>query len=298
MLDWDDLRFFLAVARHGSLSAAARALAVTQPTVGRRIDAFERRLGARLLLRSPTGYTLSATGQQIVAHAEQMELGALAAERVAAGRDAGLRGQVRVTASEWLVVRVLAPQLAPFMIRHPAISVELVAGARWLSLPQREADIALRPAAFEHQEVHQRELARIGFGLYAAPAYLAERGLPDFSRQCEDHALLTMNDEQPGVADLEWLRSVAGRARVVGRTNGREAQAALAVQGVGLVCLPRYLGDALTGLRLLRPPTPPPERRLWLGVHRDTRTVPRVKALISFLVAAFTQLRPALRPGP
>lgn len=297
MLDWDDLRFFLAVARHGSLSAAARTLAVTQPTVGRRIEAFERRLGAKLLRRSSTGYTLSEVGEHLLAHAEQMEQAALAAERLATGRDAGLRGKVRITASEWLVVRVLAPQLAPFMLRHPAIAVELVAGARWLSLPQREADVALRPATFAHQDVHQRELARIGFGLYAAHAYLAERGLPDFSRQCEDHVLLTMNDEQPGVADLEWLRTVAGRARIVGRTNGREAQAALAVHGVGLVCLPRYLGDATPGLRLLRPPTPPPERKLWLGVHRDTRTVPRVRALIAFLVAAFAQLRPALRPA-
>ncbi|WP_437962857.1 LysR family transcriptional regulator (plasmid) [Sorangium sp. So ce119] len=298
MLDWDDLRYFLAVARHGTLSAAARALKVTQPTVGRRIDAFERRLAAKLFLRSPSGFALSAAGESVLGHAERMEQGALAAELAAGGRDAGLRGHLRVTASEWLAVRVLGPLLVPFLARHPAISVDLVADARWLSLPRREADIALRPAPFEHHEVFQREVARIGFGLYASETYLAERGPPDFDRQCEGHALVTMSDDPPAVADLPWLSAVAGKARVAARTNGREAQATMGAAGVGLVCLPRYLGDATPGLRLLSPPSPPPERALWLGVHRDARAAPRVKALVAFVVDALAPLRRALRPEP
>ena len=296
MLDWDDLRFFLAVARHGNLSAAARVLKVTQPTVGRRIDAFERRLGAKLFQRTPSGYALSAAGEGILMHVERMEKEALAAEGIAAGRDAGLQGQLRVTASEWLTIRVLGPVLVPFGARHPAITLELVAGARWLSLPRREADIALRPAAFEHQEVVQREVARIGFGLYASDAYLAERGAPDFARQCEGHVIITMNDELPAIADVPWIRAIAARARVAARTNGREMQATMAAASAGLVCLPRYVGDATAALRLLSPPTPPPERKLWLGVHRDTRAVPRVKALIAFLVDALARLGPALCP--
>ncbi|WP_438027385.1 LysR family transcriptional regulator [Sorangium sp. So ce233] len=298
MLDWDDLRYFLAVARHGNLSAAARALKVTQPTVGRRIDAFERRLGAKLFLRSPSGFALSAAGESVLGHAERMEQGALAAELAAGGRDAGMRGRLRVTASEWLAVRVLGPLLVPFLARHPAISVDLIADARWLSLPRREADVALRPAPFEHHEVFQREVARIGFGLYASETYLAERGPPDFDRQCEGHALVTMSDDPPAVADLPWLGAVAGKARVAARTNGRESQATMGAAGVGLVCLPRYLGDATPGLRLLSPPSPPPERALWLGVHRDARAVPRVKALVAFVVDALAPLRRALRPEP
>ncbi|WP_437627981.1 substrate-binding domain-containing protein [Sorangium sp. So ce1151] len=186
--------------------------------------------------------------------------------------------------------------LAPFLARHPAFSVDLVAEARWLSLPRREADIALRPAAFEHQEVFQREVARIGFGLYASDDYLAERGLPDFGRQCEGHALVTMSsDEPPAVADLAWLRAIAAN-RVAARTNGREAQATMGAAGVGLVCLPRCLGDATAGLRLLEPPSSPPERALWLGVHRDARAVPRVKALVAFIADALAPLRRALLP--
>lgn len=297
MLSWDDLRFFLAVARHGSSSAAARALKVTQPTVGRRIQALERRLGARLFLRTPSGYALSPTGAGILAHAEHMEQDALAAERAAAGRDTGLRGSLRITASEWLVTRVLGPMVAPFTARHPGISVELAAGARWLSLPRREADIALRPAAFEHKEVFQRAVARVGFGLYAAGSYLAVHGMPDFAALCEGHVLVTMNDELPAVLDLAWLQAVAAKARVAVRTNGREAQAVMGAAGVGMVCLPRLVGDATPGLRLLDPPSPPPERKLWLGVHRDTRTVPRVRAFIEHAVDAFARLHPALCPG-
>jgi len=297
MLSWDDLRFFLAVARHGSSAAAARVLKVTQPTVGRRIDAFEKRLGAKLFQRTPSGHVLTPTGAGILAHVERMEQGALAAERAAAGRDMGLRGSLRVTASEWLVVRVLGPMIVPFAARYPGISVELAAGARWLSLPRREADIAFRPAAFEHNEVFQREVARVAFGLYASDGYLAAHGMPDFAARCEGHVLVTMNDEQPAVLDLAWLQTVAASARVAVRTNGREAQAVLGAAGLGMVCLPRHVGDATPGLRLLDPPSPPPERKLWLGVHRDTRTVPRVKAFIEHAVEAFARLRPALCPG-
>ncbi|HEX9641676.1 MAG TPA: LysR family transcriptional regulator [Candidatus Krumholzibacteria bacterium] len=105
MLDWDDLRYFLAVARSGTLSAAARVLRVTQPTVGRRMAAFEKRLGAKLFVQTPAGHVLSQTGTRLLEHAERMESDALAAERVASGRDSGLSGLVRITASEWLVDR-------------------------------------------------------------------------------------------------------------------------------------------------------------------------------------------------
>ncbi|HYH97056.1 LysR family transcriptional regulator [Hyalangium sp.] len=296
MLDWDDLRIFLAVARCGSLSAAARELKVSQPTVGRRIQAFERRLGARLFRRTPGGYALSAVGETVRSHAERMEQDALALERAATGRDAGLEGPMRITASEWLAVRVLGPALVPFMKQHPAITLEIVADVRWLSLPKSEADIAFRPAAFTHREVFQRKVARIAFGLYASGEYLAQHGVPDFQNACSGHSLIAMSNGQTPIADLPWLAKIASKARVVARSNGREAQAAMAAEGGGIACLPRLLGDSTPNLRLLAPPTPPPERTLWLGVHRETRTVPRVRALIAFATRMFQSLAPRLNP--
>lgn len=298
MHDWDDLRVLLAVARAGTMSAAARSLRVAQPTVGRRIAAFERRLGARLVARSPAGWALSPTGRNLVVHAERMEREALAAATLATGRDEGLTGKVRITASEWLVRSVLGPAVAPFAAQHAGLTLELVADARPLNLARREADIALRPARFRQQDVFQREIAVVEFGLYAAEAYLARHGLPDFSTRCAGHAFIAMTEDMPTIVNVEWLPALVGAARVAVRTNGREPMATLAAAGLGLTCLPRVVGDATPGLRLLATPGPRPTRKLWLGVHRAARSIARVKATLGFLAAAFERLRPALcAPG-
>jgi DNA-binding transcriptional LysR family regulator len=296
-MDWDDLRFFLAVARHRTMSEAARVLRVAQPTVGRRIGAFERSLGARLFLRSASGLNLSPTGQTMLLHAEEMEAQALAAESVAAGRDSGLEGEVRVTASEWMIETVLGPRLAPLLIRHAALSIALVAEARHLNLFRREADIAIRPSRFQQREVFQREIAVLRFGLYASEDYLARSGAPDFTTQGRGHTLVAAGAEMgKGIVDVTWLPRLVGKARVAVQTNGRVAMANLAAAGIGLACLPRSLGDGTPGLRLLRTPEPAPRRQLWLGLHRATRTVPRVKAVAEFITKAFAGLRAALDP--
>jgi DNA-binding transcriptional LysR family regulator len=272
---------------------------VTQPTVGRRIDSFEQRLGARLFLRTPSGYSLSAAGQSILASVERMDQEALAAERIAAGRDLGVQGIIRITSPVWLMNRVLAPMLVAFTTRHLGITLELVAEARWLSLVRHEADIALRMAQFEHQDIIQRELTRIPFGLYASEGYLKERGSPDFTRGCEGHLLVATNDLLHRMADVSWLESVATKARVAVRSNGHEVLASAAAAGGGLVCLPRYLGDSTDGLRWVDATVQPPERKLWLGVHRDTLSAPRVKALVDFLVHSIGGLQLALgSPAP
>jgi DNA-binding transcriptional LysR family regulator len=299
MLDWDDLRFFLAVARHRTMSKAARALRVAQPTVGRRIAAFERRLGSRLFLRASTGWVLSPAGQGMFAHAEEMEAQALAAENLASGRDAGLNGEVRITASEWMIATVVGPRLAPLMARHPALSVDLVAEARHLNLFRREADIAIRPSKFQQVEIFQRAVAVIQFGLYASDDYLARLGKPDFSTKGEGHTLVAA-DAGMGttIVDITWLPPLLGNARVAARTNGRLGMASLAAAGIGIACLPRSLGDATSGLRLLRTSQAGPRRQLWMGVHRAARAVERVKAVTNFLADGFAHLREVLDPRP
>lgn len=296
MLDWDDVRFFLAVARAGSMTAAASALAVAQPTVGRRITALEQQLGAKLFEHSPTGQTLSPTGQKLLAHAEHMEDSALALTRVASGRDAGLRGRVVITASEWLIASVLAPALAPFSAQHPELELELLADARHASLARREADLALRPSRFTEAAVASRKVATLSFRLYASAAYLAEHGAPNFGAAAAGHRLIAMSEALTKIPDPPWLAKVAGKARIVARANGRLAMVSLAESGVGIACLPSFLGNLATGLHALHTPEPGPERALWLGVHRDTRSVPRVAATVEFLARALARLKPALCP--
>jgi len=297
MLDWDDLRYFLAVARQGSLSAAAHTLGVTQPTVGRRIAGLQRRLGAKLFTPTASGQALSPTGRRLLPHAERMAVEGLAAERATSGRDAGLRGRVRITASEWMIGAVLGPMLRPFVALHPELELELVADVRHVSLTQRDADVAIRPSRFEQPDVVEREIAVVAFGLYASDSYLAELGSPDFARHCEGHRLIAMSEALTKIPDVSWLPALTANARVVTRTNGREPMVTMASAGIGMACLPRFLGDKAPNLRLLATPTPGPERQLWLGCHRDVRAVPRVKASITFVTQVFARLRPALCPA-
>ena len=177
------------------------------------------------------------------------------------------------------------------------IVVELVTDARPFSLAQREADIAVRLGTFAQREVVRRKLAHVGFGLYAAPSYLARHGpaaLDD--RGGAGHALVTLVDAEGGpFPDSAWLMKLAPKARVVARTSSRDAQAALAAAGAGLTTVPRRLGDTLAGLRLVARPAPP-GRDLWLGVHRDTRTTPRVRTLVDFLAREVTALGRSLDP--
>lgn len=288
-MDWDDYRFFLAVARRGTLSAAAHELAVTQPTVGRRIGALERRLGAKLFVRRSDGFALSEAGHQILEHSEHIEHDVLAAERRVAGRDVGLSGVVRVTASEWMCTSVIAPMLPDLLDRRPELELELVAEQRHLNLARREADIALRPRRFEHADVTQRAIAPVRFALYAAPRYLAIHGLPRTGGGA-GHVVIGM---LAGVGDVvgDWLRSVLPRSTRSVRTNGRDAMVSLATAGVGLACLARVVGDRLPELERV-PITPEaPAPMMWLGMPRDARSTPRVRLVADLLAGA---LRTAL----
>lgn len=282
-MNWDDYRFFLAVARRGTLSAAASDLDVTQPTVGRRIAALERRLGTRLYVRSPGGFTLSEAGGQMLEHAERIERDVLAAELRVSGRDAGPRGVVRITASEWLCTSLVSPLLSDLLVRYPQLEIELVADPRHLNLARREADLALRPRRFEHEAIAQRAIANLEFGLYAAPRYLAAHGIPR-TGDGHGHVVIAMLD---GVGDVvrDWLATSLPRASRSVRTNGRDAMVTLAASGVGLACLARAVGDPIAALQRVELDTAPPAPMLWLGMHRDARTTPRIRAVATYVAA-------------
>jgi DNA-binding transcriptional LysR family regulator len=292
-MNWDDLRFFLAVARRRTQAAAARELKVAQPTIGRRIAALEEELGAQLFTKRSDGYVLSRAGSEVLANAERIEQEALAVEHRVSGRDVGLRGIVRVTASEWMVTGVLCTAIAPFVARNPEVTIELVAEQRHVNLARREADIALRPRRFEHDAILQRSAGKIAFGLYASRAYVAKRGLPT-GGDGRGHALVAMAADVGDVA-RDWLDDTLPGAQVVARTNGRDAMLALAVAGVALACLPRIVGDAAPALKHIALPSAPTPT-LWLGMHRDARAAPRVRALAAHLAKRLQDLAPRLAP--
>ncbi len=299
MLDWDDLRFFLAVTRLRSLSAAARELRVTQSTVGRRLASLESGLGARLLHRTPEGYLPTLAGEAILGQAERVEAEVLAVERTVGGRDAQLEGVVRVTAVDTLVSHVLVPCFATLQAGSPEVALELVADVRHLSLSMREADIAVRLMPFEGHDLVVRRIGTLSFGLYASPAYLERHGEPDFGAGCAGHRLVNGLDgpEVPQLAG--WLAEIAPRATVALRTDSPEAQLRAALNGAGIACLARLRGDAVgAALCRIEPPQAPTTAvGIWLAVHKDNRRLPRIRLVMDALVAAFRDASVVLDPA-
>jgi DNA-binding transcriptional LysR family regulator len=288
MLDWDDLRSFLAIARHRTLSGAARALSVQQSTMGRRLDALEERAGVILLQKTPGGYVLTAAGEAVLGHVERIEQEAHAIERTVTGRDVRLEGSVRLTTVETMAVEVLTPILTAFLARYPGITLDLVTDTRTLSLSRREADVAVRMMRPEGHELVARKVGEVGFGLYASPGYLERMGMPDLQAGAPDHRIILTLDELAGVVDMAWIRETLGQAQVALRTNSRYAHAAAAEAGVGIAGLSHYLAE---GRDLVRLPTPmpTPRREVWLAVHEDTRHTPRIRALMEALTAGLKE---------
>lgn len=278
-MDWDDLRTFLAIARHGTLSAAARALGVTQPTMGRRLAAMEDRTGARLLQRLPGRYALTPLGESVLGNAERIEAEALAAERTITGRDIALEGTVRLTTVDTLAARILTPALAKLQQRHPGILIELVPDTRSLSLSKREADIALRMSRFEGHEVVARKVGRLAMGFYAAP---------DWAERCDgpDARLVTVLDDQAHLPEAKWLRDHFPQASIGFRSNSREVQLWATSSGAGIAALARFRADGEPGLVRLKTNVPALTRDIWMGVHSDMRHMPRVRAVMDAISAA------------
>jgi DNA-binding transcriptional LysR family regulator len=298
-LEWDDLRTFLMIARHHTLSAAARAIGVQQPTMGRRLAALEQRAGARLLQKTPEGYVLTEAGEAVLGNIERIELEALAVQRQIAGKDVRLEGVIRLTTIETLAAEILSPVIAEFRRTHPRVQVEIVAATRSLNLSRREADVALRVARFTQPDLVVRKVGAIAYGLYAAPGYLERHGPFDAAGSGEGHALIMTEQDLLEMPEMAWLRAVAPRAEVALATNSRLLHRAAARDGIGVACLARYLGDSVPELvRLAAPPEmPPPVRDLFLGVHSDMRHTARIRAFTTILQDGLRRAGHRLHPG-
>ncbi|WP_257449343.1 LysR family transcriptional regulator [Archangium lipolyticum] len=282
-MDWDDLRIVLAVTRHGSLSAAARALGTTQPTVSRRLDGFERRIGVKLFERGANGLSPTPLCAALVEGLDRMEEGSLAVERRIAARDSGLQGEITVTSIGWFGDYVVAPLLAKFGGQHKLVTLELINEARRFNLSRRDADVAFRFGSFEQEDLVERKVADVAYGLYASAGYLKKHGPPDFSTGCAGHAVVTLQ-AGPDWAPGRWLRALAPEARAILRTNSVRSQLAVVEAGEAFASLPRALVDRRPMLQRLETPRPGPVMPVRLGVHADLRETPRIRAFIDFAV--------------
>ena len=286
MLDWDDLRFFLIVARHKTLAEAAKYLNVTQSTVGRRVAALQQSMDVRLLDRTPSGYVPTPAGQSILAHIERVEAETLAVERAVKGLDTRLEGLVRVAGSQMLTSHVLAPSFAALQGAYPDIVIEAVPETGVASPAQGDADVVVRLRRFDEQHLIVRNIGTIAFGLYACVAYLARHGEPTFGDGLAGHRLITLLNDHDLSAQEAWLMENAGQAKVTFKADSHETQYWAAYCSGGLAVLPRFRADAEPALQPIATPTPVPPANVWLGVHRDSRATPRVRVVLDCIAEA------------
>jgi DNA-binding transcriptional LysR family regulator len=296
-LDWDDLRIVLAIARHGSLNAAARALGTTQPTVSRRLDALERSIGEKLFERAAKGLSPTPLCKALVEPLNHMDEGAQAVERRIAARNTGLQGPITVTSLAWFGDDVLAPLLARFGAQHRMVTIDLINDPRRFNLSRREADIALRIGSFHQEYLVERKVADISYGFYASADYLHRHGEPNFAKGCTGHFVTSLVESADKVIHIEWLKAIAPRAHRLLGTNDIQSHIATVQAGEAMAVLPRVLGDRRAVLLRLEPPLPEPSNSVRLGVHPDMRDTPRIRALIDFLVVELKALSVELNPG-
>lgn len=285
-MEWSDLRIFLAIAREGTLGAAARRLGQTQPTMGRRLRSLEGAVGSILFHRTAEGFVPTDQGKTLLAHAERVESEVLAFQRQLADQDSQIEAMLRLTSPGWFGIHILAPVLAEFSARHPKVCVELLTDGRLYSLPRREADIAFRLRPFEEPEVISRRLLQMPYALYG-PAGTA----PPIAGDGANARLIVTHTAAQDQPDAIWLRRVLPQADVILRSNDRDVQARLCAAGAGLAVLPCSLGDATPGLVSLDIGESPPARDIYVGYHPDLRRLAYVRALLDLIVTGLAHRR-------
>jgi DNA-binding transcriptional LysR family regulator len=287
-VDWNDVRFFLAVAREGTLARAASALKVDQTTVGRRIAALEKRLGVAIFTRGASGLEPTTAGRRILEAAERMNEAAL---DLSAGlvEDGGpYAGTVHVATTESLAEHFLLRAVRDLRARHPRISVALRTGWSRVDLRRGDADIAVRLVRPDDPRMVCRKLGAFALRLYASKAYLARHGVPAALR---DHALVGYEDAMRSGGSVFTSLDVEGGAVAVQANSGRVVVAA-ALAGLGITQLPSYVGDAEPELTPVLPEHDRPYA-VWLVVPQARRNVATVRAVSDAIVAAFRRPPPA-----
>lgn len=279
-MDWNDLKYFLAVARTGSLSAAARDLRTSQATIGRRIQALEASLGGIFFERLSTGYVLTSAGRQILARAEAAEAAVHAVARGADAERGNLEGSVRLATGEALASHLICLHMPAFRRSYPALQIEFVTGVRTVSLSRREADLALRLIRPDEGDHIRRQVGQVGFGLYAASSLLEEH--PALRRDPWSCDFIGWDTSMQDTPMAGWAKEQA-LSRIVATTTSMNVQMALVRQGIGAAILPCFVADAVPELVRLAGPDDVGSLDLWLVAHRDLSRAPRVRVVLDFI---------------
>ena len=279
-LNWDDFRFFLAVAREQRVSAAGKVLGVQHTTVARRIEALEARLQTRLFDRSTGGYAMTQAAENLYERALVIEEQTLAVDREVLGMDAQLKGPLRLTSSHDVLTSLVVPQLHRLLDAYPGIALELMGTTGLLDLAAREADIALRFTATPPDYLIGRKILPMLHGVYGSTDYL--------SKNRKKHTYIAFSGD---VEEPEWVQQHFPGARLALRTDDAQVMVSSIRQGFGLSRIPCFVGDRYADLRRLDVELTPSTWGLWLLSHVDLRSTARVRVCRDFLTDVILEQR-------
>jgi DNA-binding transcriptional LysR family regulator len=288
-MNWNDLRYFIALANGGSLSAAARRLKTEHTTVSRRIAVLEADLGVRLFERNARRYRLTPEGEQIADLALRLEEQALDIQRVATGRRTGVRGAVRISAPPGFASHFLAERLSALLAYYPELEIELIAENQLISLARGEADIAIRMRRPADDAIVTRKVGDCAFGLYASRAYVSQRPKERWTFiGCEKNL-----DSAP---QHQWLKALAAGTTLHFRTNDLVTLIEGVAGGLGVAVLPCFMADR--DIRLVPAPMEgtPPTCPIWLLVHADLSRSARVRCVLDHLTLSIAAAAATLNP--
>ena len=282
MLDWYDLRIFLAIARKGSIRAAADALQLDHSTVSRRIRAFEKRLGVQLMDRLPTGYVPTAAGEELIAEARTIEDQLTAIERRVLGQDERLSGELRVSLPATLALYALMPDLTAFTARYPNIDLVVRMSYEHVSLTRREADVAIRFTNHPPEHLVGHRLLTYANAAYASVEYIA-------SHNAETMTWVGWDEATPSPPWIATTPFPTVPARHCVEDPALQVEAVKA--GLGIGWLQCFIADQEPQLRRLFSGHPTPGRDMWILTHADLRHTTRVSVFMDFIAQAIRAQR-------
>lgn len=288
--DWNHARAFLATAEEGSLSAAARRLGTTQPTLGRQVSALERELGLTLFERVGRGLALTEAGTDLAGHVRAMAVAAEAVSLAASGQSQSVDGLIRITASEIYATYLLPPILKRLREAAPGLVIEVVATNRVTDLRRREADVAIRNGRPSDPELFARKVADDAATFYATPAYLDSIGRPAALADLARADFVGFDDVEGMLGHLAamGLELTARNFPIVSESQVAQWGAALA--GAGIVIVPTHVGDADPRVERVLPDAPLITYPVWLVAHGELRTSRKVRLVFDHLAEALAGL--------
>jgi DNA-binding transcriptional LysR family regulator len=286
-MDWEDQRAFLAVLEEGSLSAAARRLQVTQPTVRARLEALESTLGSKLFTRSVRGLVPTAQARALGEAARAMARASQAFERSASAPPDEIAGVVRLSVSDFIGVAVLPAMLARLRQRHPALILEIEMSNLAANLLEQEVDMAVHMTPPRQAALVARKVPAIALGFYAHVDYLAARGTPGTLEDLNHHDLIGPDRSAMDLDVIAQLLPGLDRKRFTLRMDSHPAQLAALRAGLGIGVIQRAIGDRDPTLLAVLPEFDIGALETWIVIHEDLRDIPRIRAVFEHLVAEF-----------